>query len=178
MQRTWHQVFGQVLRLGISTPVQQWPIWPLNTPTTWISFAPIAQMCMKLSSKLIPPTLPEHTLEFPALTTQSDAESINAKYVKERSLPRFDILQQIELSIMQTIQDRREQALARLAKVTPDTMQFSVTPWAQSNIHESLKYARTGYDVVVGDIPNTFAVYSLSDRRTRWLVELDSNTCS
>ena len=61
------------------------------------------------------------------LTTQSDAESINAKYVKERSLPRFDILQQIELSIMQTIQDRREQALARLAKVTPDTMQFSVT---------------------------------------------------
>ena len=112
------------------------------------------------------------------LTTQSDAESINAKYVKERSLPRFDILQQIELSIMQTIQDRREQALARLAKVTPDTMQFSVTPWAQSNIHESLKYARTGYDVVVGDIPNTFAVYSLSDRRTRWLVELDSNTCS
>ena len=56
------------------------------------------------------------------LTTQSDAESINAKFVKERSLPRFDILQQIEISIMETIQDRRQLAAERLAKVTPDTM--------------------------------------------------------
>ena len=63
------------------------------------------------------------------LTTQSDAESINAKFVKERSLPRFDILQQIELSIMETIQERWQLAAERLEKATPDTtMQFSVPP--------------------------------------------------
>jgi ribosome-binding protein aMBF1 (putative translation factor) len=73
------------------------------------------------------------------LTTQlqSDAESINAKFVKERSLPRLDILQQIELSIMETIQERRQLAAERLAKVSPDTMQFSVTPWAQTQIQKS-----------------------------------------
>ena len=58
------------------------------------------------------------------LTTQSEAESINAEFVKERSLPRFDILQQIaiELSIMETTQERRRLAAERLAKVTPDTV--------------------------------------------------------
>ena len=47
-------------------------------------------------------------------------------------------MQQIELSIMETIQERRQLAEERLAKVTPDTMQFSVTPWAQAQIQKSL----------------------------------------
>ena len=38
------------------------------------------------------------------LITQSDAESIHSRYVKERSLTMFDILQQIELAVMKTIQ--------------------------------------------------------------------------
>ena len=112
------------------------------------------------------------------LTTQSDAESMNAKYVKERSLPRFDILQQIELSVMTTIQERREEAQARLEKISPITMQFSVTPWAQAQISESLKYARTGYEVVCAEVQDNFAVYAQSERRTRWLVDLGVRTCS
>ena len=112
------------------------------------------------------------------LTTQSDAESMNAKYVKERSLPRFDILQQIELSVMTTIQERREEAQARLEKISPITMQFSVTPWAQAQISESLKYARTGYEVVCAEVHDNFAVYAQSERRTRWLVDLGVRTCS
>ena len=59
-------------------------------------------------------------------------------------MARFDVLQQIELAVMKTIQERKHQAESRLSKVTPATMQFSVTPWAQRKITESLKYAKTG----------------------------------
>ena len=112
------------------------------------------------------------------LITQSDAESINSKYVKERSLARFDVLQQIELAVMKTIQERKHQAESRLSTVTLATMQFSGTPWAQGKITESLKYAKTGCDVVAGHAPGTFAVYAQSDRRTRWLVNLNARICS
>jgi hypothetical protein len=112
------------------------------------------------------------------LHTQGDAESINAKYVDQRSLPRFDILQQIELATMETIQQRREQAVGRLAQVTNDTMHLSVTPWAEAKIRESLRHARTGYNVVACEEPNQYAVFSFSDRRTRWLVDLDQKLCS
>ena len=32
--------------------------------------------------------------------------------------------------------------------------------------------------MAVGDIPNSYAVYSQSERRTRWLVDLNGKTCS
>ena len=112
------------------------------------------------------------------LHTNGIAESMNSKFADERALPRFTIFQQIELSVMHTIQEQKALAEARLAKVDPQRMHFSVTPWAEEQIKHSLKFAKTGYEVAAGESDQSYAVYTLSDRGTRWLVNLSTRHCS
>ena len=112
------------------------------------------------------------------LHTNGDAESMNAKFVDERALPRYQILQEIELAVMQTIQAKKCEAEARLAKMDAERMHFSVTPWAETRIKESLQYARTGYEVAAAEEEDYFVVYTLSDKRTRWLVNLSQKHCT
>ena len=71
----------------------------------------------------------------------------------------FDILQQIKLAVVKTIQGRKHQAEACLSKVTPATIQFAVTSCTQEKIKESLKYAKSGNDVGAEDAPGIFAIY-------------------
>ena len=55
---------------------------------------------------------------------------------------------------------------------------LSLTLWAEEQIKHSLKFAKTGYEVAAGESDQSYAVYTLSDRGTRWLVNLSTRHCS
>ena len=53
----------------------------------------------------------------------------------------------IDRVVMQTIQAKKCEAEARLAKVVEEHMHFSVTPLAEMHVKESLQDTKTGYEV-------------------------------
>ena len=59
---------------------------------------------------------------------------MNAKFADERALPRYQILQEIELAVMQTIQAKKYEVKACLAKVDEEHMPFSVTRWVEMRV--------------------------------------------